>query len=109
MPAKTKKLMLSNETLKNVREAMHDWYNVILTDEQIVVLGARNSSLKRELLDGVFDTTTREYMATVLVEDVLGKGRHWPLNGEGHEVGEKFFLEFYPAAWAKGYKIWEGD
>ena len=83
---------------------MKDWYGVDLTDEQIEQYGQQNRRLWADMLDGTFDTVNREQMADELVHAVLGSGQHWPLNGEGPIVFEKFIERFRSAARSRGIR-----
>jgi hypothetical protein len=80
-------------------------YGVIFTPEQLEELAKGDRRLQRDLRDDCTDTAVREVLSTLVVWDVLGRGRYWPCNGEGSDAALSFQLEFYPAAKRAGYKV----
>lgn len=88
----------------DLRKAMALNYGLILTPKQLERL-AKDPRERHDLKIDSTDTAVRETFSTLVVWDVLGRGRYWPCNGEGSEAGEKFFLEFYPAAVKAGYQV----
>lgn len=80
-------------------------YGVIFTPKQLEELAKGDRRLQRDLRDDCTDTAVREVFSTLVVWDVLGRGRSWPCNGEGSDAALSFQLEFYPAAKRAGYNI----
>jgi hypothetical protein len=88
----------------HLRAALEQQYGLVLTARQLEKL-ATDPREKRDLKIDSTDTATREVFGTLVVWDVLGKGRNWPVNGDGFEYADGFYLEFFPAAKRKGYKV----
>ena len=84
---------------------MERGYGIIFTAKQLDELAKGDRRLQRDLRDDCTDTAVREVLSTLVVWDVLGRGRYWPCMGEGSDAALSFQLEFYPAAVRAGYKI----
>ncbi len=94
----------TKNTYPELRKAMADQYGIVFTPRQLERLATEPGD-RRDLAIDSTDTATRESFGTGVVWDVLGKGRYWPMYGDGPDAGAKFFFEFFPAAERKGYKL----
>ena len=97
--------MRKRQKYPQLRNAMERGYGIIFTAKQLDELAKGDRRLQRDLRDDCTDTAVREVLSTLVVWDVLGRGRYWPCMGEGSDAALSFQLEFYPAAKRAGYKI----
>src|SRR5271157_89237 len=96
---------LPSKTLKYVHGTVMDWFNVDLTDDQIIEIGSSDRTLWHDLETDCFDTVARENFADALTRYVLGSGHRWPTYGAGKPAAEKFHDDFDRAARNKGIKV----
>lgn len=107
------KIIIEDKDLKEVQRIAHDYYAIVLTDEQAWFLIEKDTNLASELLGGSLDTMGRELLAQNIIDwamkDVppptskrLGgfwQGEwSWPCNGDSDEFKNEFNLEFRKAA-----------
>jgi hypothetical protein len=96
---------MKRQKYPQLRNEMEKNYGVIFTPKQLEELAKGDRRPQRDLRDDCTDTAVREVFSTLVVWDVLGRGRSWPCNGEGSDAALSFQLEFYPAAKRAGYSI----
>ena len=96
---------MKRQKYPHLRHDMERNYGIIFTPKQLDELAKGDRRLQRDLRDDCTDTTVREVLSTLVVWDVLGRGRYWPINFDGPDAAGKFHFEFYPAAKRAGYKI----
>lgn len=86
---------------KSLKDALHDWAGVDLTDAQLEELMADPILLRELLLCGDHvDTLAREVAMSLLAKKIVG--RRWPTYGD---KDTSFHEEFRQAAAAKGYRL----
>jgi len=102
---------MAYNTLKNVA---HDCFGIVLSDEQATRAAKTQKNLgyysdeRMSSTGGVMDTADRDLLADFIVQDILGPGNHWPLNGDGADAMEIFKRAIVKAAPAKGYVLLGG-
>lgn len=94
-------------TYPHTREEMCR-FGIVLTDEELEKYAAKHTVTKRDLKDDVCDSFDRDFLIFFVVNDVLGEGYHWPLNGDSDEYTEGFYAQFYKAAREKGIQVIDG-
>jgi hypothetical protein len=95
---------MKRQKYPELRKSMEN-YGIIFTPKQLEELAKGDRRLQRDLRNDSTDTAVREVFGTLVVWDVLGRGRQWPCIGEGSDAHLSFQLEFYPAAKRAGYQI----
>jgi hypothetical protein len=96
---------MKRQKYPHLRHDLERNYGITFTPKQLEELVKGDRRMQRDLRDDCTDTAVREVFSTLVVWDVLGRGRHWPCMGEGSDAALSFQLEFYPAAVRAGYKI----
>lgn len=104
VPAPTPALAVPKRKYE-LQNAIHDQFCIDLTDERIERLAQKDEGVREALEENFSDTRDREVLIQLVVEDVLGEGRSWPVYGDGHDSAQAFYAEFYPAAEARGYRL----
>ena len=94
-------------TINGIRNILHDRAGVDLNDEQL--LKFMNNLSFHTIGDivasqgDVNDTMTREMIMCDFAKFLVD--RLWPINGDGQEYSERFFLDLGKAMKEKGYKL----
>ena len=91
---------------KNIQDTMHDWYGMVLTEDQVRGILDSHPSFMAEVAECGFDTVAREKMADYVCEKI-GINTHWPLYEDTVEYTDEFYEKFALASEKHNYE-WLG-
>lgn len=88
---------------KSVRDVVHDYMGIDLTDAQLLELCSDPRIVAEVTEWGAYDTQTREKITAVLTEKIVG--HPWPRYSDTKEYKEAFYADFEREAPLKGYRL----
>ena len=105
------KVIFEPKDMENVRDLISDRVGIKINNEQLKEFVDKLSShTVGDIVscDGYCgDTVTREYIMDDFSKSLIGET--WPINGDGQEYSERFFLDLGEAMKKKGYKLVESS
>ena len=89
-----------------IKDVIHDYHGLDLTDEQVVQLMLDNPSVLGEVAEwGAIDTCVRERIADIISEKCTGMA--WVCGGDPKELQDEWFCLMKENAPKFGYKFTE--
>src|ERR1700690_3608874 len=90
----------------DTRSAMHDWFAIDLTNDQIEHFAKMDPDVWEDVKDDYCDTLTRDRFINLIVNTIMSNEDHWPLNMDTGTLYERdFWNRFYAACANWGFVL----